>query len=126
MLEPRTFPKLKEGFFEIAEEIPINNSGIDVARAIIIKEAVNLEILKKCAILFKEIIINVELAIKTIDTRIKKNKFKINIFFLFYFQYFRLLYFYKQGKLFKSVFSSYFMKLAQQLLILILVLVLAL
>ncbi len=55
MLAPKIFPRLNEEAFEIAAEIPTNNSGEEVAIAIIINAAENSEILRNLAILCKDL-----------------------------------------------------------------------
>ena len=64
ILAPITFPKLNPELPCIAEDIPTNNSGRDVAMAIRIKAAENSDICKKRDILLNDLTKNIPLIIK--------------------------------------------------------------
>ena len=82
MLAPITFPKLNEGAPEMAEEIPTNNSGKEVATAIIINAAENSLICKNLAIFVNDFTRSTPLTIKTAHDRVKYKIFSIIFSFL--------------------------------------------
>ena len=82
MFAPITFPKLREGEPEMAEDIPTNNSGKEVATAIIMKAAENSLMCKNRAIFVNDFTRNTPLTIKTAHDRVKYKIFSIIFSFL--------------------------------------------
>ena len=71
MFEPITFPRLRAGFPAIAELIPTNSSGMDVANAIIMNAAENSEIPNCFATFERDLTKKIPEIIRTIADRRK-------------------------------------------------------
>ena len=79
IFEPITFPNDKFGVLAIADEIPTNNSGKEVANAIIINPIMNSPNLKKAAIFDNDFTRNDPLRINTMHAIAKYNIFNAKI-----------------------------------------------